>query len=120
MTIRDLLNKIQKEKPSPFTEAELIAFVNEIEAEVAEQLGTEEVPSYEDNHDDLDETLLAPAPYDRLYISYVKMQIDYSNEEYDSYQNNQAQHAQDFRDFTDWVVRERKAERTSMRFVNVF
>ena len=37
MTIRDLLNKISKEKPNSFSEAELISFVNEVEAEVAEE-----------------------------------------------------------------------------------
>ena len=124
MTIRDLLNKINKEKPSSFTEAELIAFVNEVEAEVAEQLGItdEDVPVYTYEHDsELDRVLLAPAPYDRLYVSYVKMQIDYSQEEYDSFANNQAQHTQDFQDFTDWVVREGKVSRTKYprRFRNV-
>lgn len=114
MTIRDLLNKVNKEKPSSFTEAELIAFVNEVEAEVAEQLGVTEVPVYTYEHDDeLDSVLLAPSPYDRLYVSYVKMQIDYSQEEYDSFTNNQAQHTQDFQDFTDWVVREGKKAKDS-------
>ena len=106
MTIRDLLNKINKEKPSSFTEAELIAFVNEVEAEIAEQLEIESAPVYVYDHDDeLDRVLLAPAPYDRLYVSYVKMQIDSSQEDYDSYENDQAQHTADFQDFTDWVVR---------------
>jgi len=108
MTIRDLLNKINKEKPNrpnSFSEADLIAFANELEAEVADQLGMSEAPQYMDNHTDLDIDLLVPAPYDRLYVSYVKAQIDYANEEYDSYANNQAQHVQDFQDFVDWVVR---------------
>lgn len=48
--------------------------------------------------------LLAPPPYDQLYVSYVKSQIDYANEEMANYQNDAAQHTQDFRDFVDWVV----------------
>lgn len=48
--------------------------------------------------------LLAPPPYDQLYVSYLKSQIDYANEEMANYQNNAAQHTQDFRDFVDWVV----------------
>ena len=48
--------------------------------------------------------LLVPAPYDRLYVSYVKSQIDFANEEMANYQNDVAQHTQDFRDFIDWVV----------------
>lgn len=109
MTIRDLLNKISKEKPNSFTDADLIALVNEVEAEVAEQLNLSEAPAYDDNHIDLDVSMLAPAPYDKLYVSYLKAQIDYATEEYDSYSNNQAQHVQDFQDFADWVVRTRQA-----------
>ena len=48
--------------------------------------------------------LLAPAPYDQLYVSYVKAQIDLANEEIPNYQNNISQHTQDFKDFIDWVV----------------
>lgn len=124
MTIRDLLNKISKEKPNSFSEAELISFVNEVEAEVAEELhmDKEDVPVYVYEHDaDLDKVLIVDAPYDRLYISYVKAMIDYTNEEYDSYANNQAQHIQDYRDFVDWVVRTGQAAKTNTvtRFRNV-
>ena len=122
MTIRDLLNRIQKEKPNSFTEADLIAFLNEVEAQVADELHIEDVPVYEDNHTDLDEVLLVPAPYDRLYISYLKAMIDFSNEEYASYQLNQEQHVQDFRDFVDWVIRTGRAENANAvrRFKHTF
>lgn len=122
MTLRDLLNKISKEKPNSFTEAELISFVNEVEAEVAEELHKDTVPVYKYTHDeDLNKVLLVPAPYDRLYISYVKAMIDYTNEEYDSYANNQAQHVQDYRDFVDWVVRTGQAANNNAvrRFRNI-
>ena len=107
MTLREVINKISDEKPNSFSEAKLISFVNEVEHEVAEELhlAVEDIPTYTDNHTDLDKTLLVPAPYDRLYISYVKAMIDFSNEEYGSYQLNQEQHVQDFRDFLDWAVR---------------
>ena len=105
MTLRELLNKISDEKPNSFSDAKLISFVNEVEAEVAEELHIDSAPVYTDADADLDKILLVTAPYDRLYISYVKAMIDYTNEEYDSYANNQAQHVQDYRDFVDWVVR---------------
>lgn len=122
MTLRDLINKISEEKPNSFSEAKLISFVNEIEAEVAEELYMDETPVYTYEHDEeLDRELLVPAPYDRLYISYVKAMIDYSNEEYDSYANNQAQHVQDYRDFVDWVVRTGQAQKENAvrRFRNI-
>ena len=124
MTLRDLINKISEEKPNSFSEAKLISFVNEVEAEVAEELhmDKEDVPVYVYEHDeDLDKVLIVSAPYDRLYISYVKAMIDYTNEEYDSYANNQAQHVQDYRDFVDWVVRTGQAVKTNTvtRFRNI-
>ena len=121
MTLRDLINNISEEKPNSFSEAKLISFVNEVEAEVAEELHIENVPVYTDNHVDLDEELLVHAPYDRLYISYVKAMIDYTNEEYESYANNQAQHVQDYRDFVDWVVRTGQTSRNDAvrRFRNI-
>lgn len=121
MTLRELLNKISEEKPNSFSEAKLISFVNEVEAEVAEELNKSIVPVYTFEHDsELDKELLVPAPYDRLYVSYVKAMIDYANEEYDSYANNQAQHVQDYRDFVDWVVRTGQEEKpnTVRRFRN--
>ena len=123
MTINKLLNKIRDEKPNSFGNERLIAFINEIEVEVADQLRMtpDDVPVYTTSTDG-DTELLATAPYDRLYVSYVKAMIDYANEEYDSYANNQAQHVQDFRDFVDWVVRTGQALSafTPVRFRNVF
>ena len=121
MTIRKLLNKVNEEKPNSFGTERLISFINEVEVEVAEQLAYDEneTPVYTEAN--MDSMLIAPAPYDRLYVSYVKSQIDYANEEYASYQNTAAQHVQDFRDFVDWVVREGKAYETvtPRRFRNI-
>lgn len=122
MTIRHLLNKINDEKPNSLPESKIISFLNELEPEVAEQLKVKIVPVYTDESLELDTELLAPAPYDRLYISYVKSQIDYANEEYASYQLNADQHTQDFRDFTDWVVRtgQTNTTGTKLRFLHTF
>lgn len=110
MTIKSLIDKVQEEKPNTFTDEKLLSFVNEIETEVYDQL-------YEDfePYEEVDETeLRVPAPYDRLYVSYVKAQVDYALEEYASYQNNAAQHVQDFRDFIDWVVRTGQAVQSTL------
>ena len=122
MTIRELLNKISDEKPHSFPESKIISFINEVEPEVAEQLKAENVPIYTDDPDMLDTALLAKQPYDKLYVSYVKAQIDYANEEYASYQLNADQHTQDFRDFVDWVVRTGQSMATGkrMRWKNTF
>lgn len=107
MTIQRLLDKVNEEVPNTFTEEKLISFVNEVESDVSEQLCVDFETEY--TVDDMETELLAPAPYDRLYVSYLKAMIDYSNQEYASYSNNVAQHTQDFRDFVDWVIRTGRA-----------
>lgn len=120
MTVKELIDKVQEEKPNTFDDAKLVSYVNEIESEVAEQLRLTQTPEY--NTEELNKSLLLSYPYNRLYVSYLKAQIDYANEEYASYENNAAQHVQDFRDFTDWVVRTGQAEEKSFanRFRNIF
>ena len=108
MTIRSLIDKVQAEKPNTFTDAQIVAFVNEVEGNVSEELRTRRT-IYTANTD-MDKKLLAPAPYDRLYVSYVKAMIDFANEEYGSYQLNQQQFGLDFEDFSNWVVRTNRAE----------
>ena len=118
MTITNLINKVKEEKPNTFTNTKLLSFINEVEEDVAEQLQQDFEP-----YESVDDTeLLAPAPYDRLYVSYLKAMIDYANEEYPSYQLNAEQHAQDFSDFADFVVRTGRAEVVEIpsRFKNVF
>lgn len=119
MTIQELISKVQEEKPNTFSNEKMLSFVNEIEQDVATQLVVPFTP-YETVNDN---KLIAPAPYDRLYVSYLKAMVDYANEEYASYQMNQMQHIQDFRDFVDWIVRENKASEEHVlttRFRNIF
>lgn len=123
MTIRELLARVRQEKPNSFHDAKLIEFLNEIEYDTADQLNVE-FSGYTDAdpHDDQDKTLLVPAPYDKLYISFLKAKIDHANEELASYQNHAAQFTQDFADFVDWVVRTRQERGKKMpkRFRHTF
>jgi len=121
MTVQALLKKINDEKPNSFTTEQLLVFVNEIEAEVAEQLQLE-APVYTDDEESLSRLLLVPAPYDKLYSSYVKSMVDAANEEYAPYQLNRDQHIQDFSDFVNWDTRTNHGanEQIPRRFRNVF
>lgn len=121
MKLIELIAKVKEEKPTSFTNEKLTAFVNEVEADVQEQLGIEatERKTY-DYETDKEAELLVGSPYSRLYVSYLKAQIDYAAEEYQSYENNQAQHIADFREFVDMLVREGKVRVAPKRFKNIF
>lgn len=120
MTIQSLINKVQEEKPNTFQTGKLIDYINEIEADVADQVNMD-IPVYTSARD-LETELIVPAPYDRLYVSYLKAMIDYANEEYASYQLNQMQHVQDFTDFVNWLVRTGQNDKSLIpsRFKNIF
>ena len=119
MTIQTLINKVQEEKPNTFQTEKLIEYINEIEADIAEETNMEFDPY---TTTDLDEDLIVPRPYCRLYVSYLKAMIDYANEEYASYQLNQEQHVQDYSDFINWIVRTGQTDKSAIpsRFRNVF
>ena len=112
MTIRELIERLDREKMHNFPQADLMEYLNEVEADVAEQMHKTDVPVYVYDHD-LDTELLAPAPYDRLYISYIKAMIDYANEEYASYQLNQEQYDADMFQFINWIVRTQEGRENS-------
>lgn len=119
MTIQKLIDKVQEEKPNTFQTEKLIEFINEVEADAAEQVNMD-IPVY--TADDLDEELIVPSPYDQLYVSYLKAKIDYANEEFESYANNQAQYSLDFDRFENWTVRTGQIDKALIpsRFANVF
>ena len=102
MTLQDVITKVKNEKPNTFGNDKFVEFINEVEAAVYDELRKEFTPF---TTDDLSESLIVPAPYDCLYISYVKSQVDYANEEYASYQLNQEQYNADFAEFENFVVR---------------
>lgn len=109
MRLSEAIEKVKKEKPHSFSMDHCTLFVNEAEAAVQEFLG---VPAAEreryDWNEDGNKELIAPPPYDVMYISYLKAKIDYAMEEYESYATNQAQFEADLAEWKAWAIREGK------------
>ena len=63
MKVKDLLNLIKTEKPNSFSDEMLLGYINEIEAEVQDQMEIVPVTSY-DLKRDMDKDLLVKPPYD--------------------------------------------------------
>ena len=122
MNLSELIEQVKEEKPNAFKEAKLISFINEIESDVQEELDLPQVArvKYVSIEADGDKQLLVESPYDRLYKSYLKAMIDYSNEEYQSYENNQAQHIADYKEWINHLVRTGRARSMPRRFKNIF
>lgn len=107
MTIDELITQVNEEKPNTFSNDKQTEFINQIESDIVDFLGGRFRRYWEQYvyTRDKDEELIAKPPYDRLYKDYLKAQIDYALEEYQSYANNQAQFMQDFDDFKSFAIR---------------
>ena len=109
MKLSEAIEQVKLEKPHSFNDDHCTLFINEIEAQVHDFLGSliEDRRKYKWEEDGNRE-LVVPAPYDRLYVSWLKARIDYCNQELESYANNQEQHMADMQDFKAWAIREDK------------
>ena len=119
MKLSEAIQRVKTEKPHSFSDDYCTMFINDVEAQIQEYLGYEvdERIKYDWEQDGSRE-LMAPAPHDRLYISWLKAKIDYANEEYESYANNQEQFNADMAEYKAWAMREGEVESTSLRFRN--
>lgn len=90
MTINELFTIADDVKPNAFTKDDLTRWLNEVEGMVQTRvllLAPEEIISYS-YEEDKDKELLVSPPYDKLYLPYLEARIDYTNGEYNRYQNS--------------------------------
>lgn len=116
MTLLELLNKVNTEKPNSFSNGYLMNLVNEVEAQVYDYLETpdsmriyhvlSEIETVEDPEDTgLDGELLIPDPYSTAYESYIRARLDYANEEFDLYANDTEQFNSDMDSWKAYAMR---------------
>ena len=94
MTIIEAITRIDTVKPNGYGQTEKIRWLSELDGVIkAEIIDTHEggknieFTGYTEETD-LNTELLVPMPYDKLYIHYLEMQIDYANNEYGKYNNS--------------------------------
>jgi len=88
MTAREAINAADVLKLNDFPDKAKIAMIDEIEGRIQTEvmlLDPSEISRVE--IEDADKQLLAPAPYDRLYVDWLICQIDRYNGEYNKYAN---------------------------------
>ena len=119
MKLSEAIERVKKEKPHAYSGDHCTLFITEVEAIIQDflRVPVNERIKYEWDKDG-DTELIAPAPYDNLYISWLKAKIDYCNEEYESYANNQDQYNADLHEFKAWAIREGKVESPNMKIRN--
>lgn len=94
MTIIDAITRADIAKPNGYSQAEKITWLSELDGVIKTEIidthegGDHVTFSGYNEQTVLSTMLLVSAPYDRLYVSYLEMQIDYANGEYGKYNNS--------------------------------
>jgi hypothetical protein len=90
----EALHRIDTLKPNGYSNPEKIKWLSIldgiIKSEVIDKHEGGEAVTFEGYEDDaqLATEMLVPAPYDEIYIHWLEARIDYTNGEYDKYENS--------------------------------
>lgn len=123
-TIKEIVTMFKEEKPNKVSDAHIIQWFNEAEAEVQDMLGIPyddwETYTVEDIAEDAVTEPIAKPPYISLYLFYLMARLDYANQEFESYSNNQAQYVEAFENYKKFAYRNGLVvTELPRRFVNV-
>ena len=93
MKIIEAINRIDSLKHNTYSNNEKLAWLSRMDSMVKRLI----IDTHEDGEDitftgyddrtDLNTELLVPAPFDEIYLRWLEAQIDYTNGEYDKYNN---------------------------------
>ena len=98
MTIIEAINLIDASKPNTYGQVEKIRWLSNLDWTIKREIidtheGGESIVFNGYTEDTPHDTqLLAPAPYDELYVRWLEAQIDYANGEYNKYNASMSMH----------------------------
>lgn len=111
MTIMEAINTVDGLKHNTYSYCEKVQWLSRLEFIIKRQIidtheGWEDVVfnGYNDRTDK-NTVLLVPAPYDEMYIRWLEAQIDYSNGEYNRYNNSMAMYQTAYNGYSNYYNR---------------
>ena len=112
MTIQYALDLADKMKPNMMERWIKIAFLQEIDRKIYNELvmthehaeEDEVLPTYNESTDDGTE-LLVPDPYGMLYVYWIMTRIDQQNQETEKENNDRARFENEYQEMSDWWTR---------------
>ena len=98
MTLATLIARIQSLRPSQYDEVQLVDWINEVEAQVADEVINRAWADNVEFHPydiavDAERKLILPDEHCDVYLHYLAAKIDYWNGETDRYNNSAAMYA---------------------------
>lgn len=111
MTIQEVITEVDELNPNVIDEGLKIKWLNDIENIIYIELvlprqGSEHIEKPDITiASDYSHELIADIPYSRLYVEYILSKIDYTNREYDSYNNMVQQFNESYKEFVAYYNR---------------
>lgn len=110
MTIRQAITRIDALIPNTYSDADKIAWLSNVDRTVSKTIMETHADAYsvmyEDYSDEsMDTELLAPAPYDDLYLRWLEAQIHYYNGESAAYNAAITLYNTTYNSFANWYNR---------------
>jgi hypothetical protein len=93
MTIAEAISKVDALKPNTYTPEDKVGWLSTLDSRVKSQIidaHEHRAPFFFYGYDsicDQETELLAPAPYDEMYLRWLEAMIDYHNSDDDRYNN---------------------------------
>ncbi len=90
MTINEMIERVNILIPNQFEDSQLVYWVNILEASIQRDFfgdrRMQNIYQYK-LEDDREAELIAPPPYDDIYVNYVAARVAYTNQETEQYNN---------------------------------
>lgn len=122
MTIIEAIERVDSLKPNNYTQEDKIAWLSMLDGVIRTEIidtheGAEDV-AFNGYGVDIsrDTVLLAPAPYDDVYVKWLEAQIDYSNGELAKFNNSIAMYNTAYSAFERYYNRTHMPRGTSFRY----
>lgn len=107
MKIREVIKIADDLKPNAFDEELKLQWLKEIETQIFKEIIlTHENPIEMTDFSDDQSELIAPRPYDNLYVSFLCAKIDLYNNEQDRYNNQAILFNGEYQAYANWYNRE--------------
>ena len=111
MTISEAISRANTVKPNTYSDLDKIRWLSTLDGIIKEHIidthegGESVVFNGYDEDTNPDTELLVPAPYDQIYVHWLEAQIDYSNDEYDRYENTMEMYNNAYNNFLNYYNR---------------
>ena len=116
MTVADAVERIDSIVRNTYTREEKIFWLSNLDAQIATFILHITPPKYTDG-EDLNTELLAPAPFDVMYVHWLEAQIAYCNSEIERYNNAITMYQQDYNAYASYCARQKAPTKvTTMKY----